>query len=87
MREQVEIEIAGEEQHLRLYATSLKANPWAAGVVRALGGKAPEPRDLSPARGLTQQLAPCAALASATFALALRAIFLACLSLWSLAWR
>ncbi len=51
MREQVEIEISGEEKHLRLYATSLKANPWAAGVVRALGGEAPEPRDLSPREG------------------------------------
>ena len=47
MREQVEIKLEGEEEPLRLYANSLRANPWAAGVVRALGGNAPEPRDLS----------------------------------------
>lgn len=47
MREQVEIALSGEEEPLRLYANALKANPWAAGVVRALGGEAPEPRDLS----------------------------------------
>jgi hypothetical protein len=47
MRQQVEIELEGEGEPLRLYANSLRANPWAAGVVRALGGEAPEPRDLS----------------------------------------
>lgn len=46
MRERVDVEIAGEDKPLVLYATPLTTNPWAAGVVRALGGKAPEPRDL-----------------------------------------
>jgi hypothetical protein len=45
MREEVVLEIQGEEP-LKLYANSLRSNPWAAGVVRALGGEAPEPRDL-----------------------------------------
>lgn len=47
MREQVTVEIAGEEESLLLYANPLRANPWAAGVIRALGGEAPLPRDLS----------------------------------------
>ena len=47
MRQEVEIALAGEEEPLMLYANALKANPWASGVVRALGGDAPEPRDLS----------------------------------------
>jgi hypothetical protein len=47
MREQVVIELEGTEQPLRLFANALRTNPWAAGVVRALGGEAPEPRDLS----------------------------------------
>jgi hypothetical protein len=47
MRQQVEIALEGESEPLRLYANALSANPWAAGVVRALGGEAPEPRDLS----------------------------------------
>ena len=47
MREQVTVEIAGEEEPLLLYANPLRANPWAAGVIRALGGEAPLPRDLS----------------------------------------
>jgi hypothetical protein len=47
MREEVVIELEGEEKPLRLLANSLRANPWAAGVVRALGGDAPEPLDLS----------------------------------------
>ena len=50
MRQQVEIALAGEEETLKLYANALKANPWASGVVRALGGDAPEPRDLSAPR-------------------------------------
>jgi hypothetical protein len=45
MREEVVLEIQGEES-LKLYSTALRSNPWAAGVVRALGGEAPEPRDL-----------------------------------------
>jgi hypothetical protein len=49
MREQVLIEIDGEEKPLRLFANALRTNPWAAGVVRALGGDAPEPRDLGAA--------------------------------------
>lgn len=47
MREEVLIELEGEEEPLRLFANALRTNPWAAGVVRALGGDAPEPRDLS----------------------------------------
>lgn len=46
MREQVTLEIEGEDP-LRLYARSLKTNPWSAEVVRLLGGEAPEPIDLS----------------------------------------
>lgn len=45
MREQVVLDVQGSEP-LKLYSTSLRSNPWAAGVVRALGGDAPEPRDL-----------------------------------------
>jgi hypothetical protein len=45
MRERVVVEIEGEEP-LTLYASSLRTNPWAAAVVRALGGDAPEPIDL-----------------------------------------
>jgi hypothetical protein len=45
MREEVVLEIRDEDP-LKLYATSLRSNPWAAGIVRALGGEAPEPRDL-----------------------------------------
>lgn len=47
MREEVVIDLDGEEKPLRLYANALKTNPWAAGVVRALGGDAPQPMDLS----------------------------------------
>lgn len=45
MRERVELETP-EEKPLKLYASSLRTNPWAAGVVRELGGEAPEPMDL-----------------------------------------
>ena len=37
MREQVVLDVQGSEP-LKLYSTSLRSNPWAAGVVRALGG-------------------------------------------------
>jgi hypothetical protein len=46
MREEVLVETP-EAEPLKLYARSLRSNPWAAAVVRALGGEAPEPRDLS----------------------------------------
>lgn len=46
MREKVVVEIAGREP-LNLYASSLRTNPWAAAIVRELGGEAPEPLDLS----------------------------------------
>ncbi len=45
MRDQVTIEVEGAEP-LRLFASSLKTNPWAAAVVKALGGEAPAPLDL-----------------------------------------
>ncbi len=48
MREEVLIELEGEDKPLRLFANALKTNPWAASVVRSLGGEAPEPIDLSP---------------------------------------
>ncbi len=48
MREAVTLEVEGHDP-LTLYASSLRANPWAAAVVRALGGDAPEPLDLRPA--------------------------------------
>lgn len=44
-RDRVELKLEGADD-LVLYASSLKTNPWAAGVVRALGGEAPEPLDL-----------------------------------------
>jgi hypothetical protein len=46
MREEVVIEIDDREP-LKLYASSLRTNPWAAEVVRRLGGDAPEPLDLA----------------------------------------
>lgn len=45
MREQVMLEIDGGER-LKLFASPLRTNPWAAAVVRELGGEAPEPLDL-----------------------------------------
>lgn len=48
MRDEVAFEIRGEEQ-LKLYASSLRTNPWAAALVAALGGEAPEPLDLGAA--------------------------------------
>jgi hypothetical protein len=47
MREAVTLEIDGHDP-LTLYASSLRTNPWAAALVRALGGDAPEPLDLRP---------------------------------------
>ncbi len=46
MREEVLIAIKDRDP-LKLYARSLRTNPWAAEVVRRLGGDAPEPIDLS----------------------------------------
>lgn len=46
MREEVVIEI-DDHDPLKLYASSLRTNPWAAEVVRKLGGDAPEPLDLA----------------------------------------
>jgi len=54
MRDEVRIALTGEDEPLRLYANALITNPWAAGVVRALGGQAPEPRDLSGAAAGTR---------------------------------
>lgn len=48
MREAVTLEIDGHDS-LTLYASSLRTNPWAAAVIVALGGDAPEPLDLRPA--------------------------------------
>ena len=45
MRDEVVIELPDAEP-LRLYASTLRTNPWAAAVVRELGGEAPEPLDL-----------------------------------------
>lgn len=45
MREEVRFEIEGSEA-LKLYARSLRTNPWAGEVVRLLGGEAPAPIDL-----------------------------------------
>ena len=45
MRDQLVLEIEGEEP-LKLFASSLRTNPWAAAVVRDLGGEAPAPIDL-----------------------------------------
>lgn len=45
MRDRVLLEIEDSEP-LRLYASSLRTNPWAAALVRELGGEAPDPLDL-----------------------------------------
>lgn len=45
MRDEVVLDVGGAEP-LRLYATRLRTNPWAAEVVRELGGEAPDPIDL-----------------------------------------
>ncbi|MGI8727476.1 MAG: hypothetical protein ACR2K6_07335, partial [Solirubrobacterales bacterium] len=47
MRDKITFEVRDYDD-IVLYASSLKTNPWAAGVVRALGGDAPEPLDLGP---------------------------------------
>lgn len=47
MRDRVELELGDSEKDLVLYASTLKTNPWASGLIRALGGDAPEPMDLS----------------------------------------
>jgi hypothetical protein len=47
MREAVTLEIEGQEP-LTLFASSLRTNPWGAALIRALGGKAPDPLDLRP---------------------------------------
>jgi hypothetical protein len=46
MRDEVVLEVEGSEP-LKLFANTLRTNPWSAGVVRALGGDAPDPIDLS----------------------------------------
>ena len=46
MREAVRFEIEGDDP-LKLYAPSLRTNPWTAALIRALGGDAPEPLDLA----------------------------------------
>jgi hypothetical protein len=45
MRDEVVLDVGGADP-LRLFATRLRTNPWAAEVVRALGGEAPDPIDL-----------------------------------------
>lgn len=45
MRDEVLLDV-GAAEPLRLYAARLRTNPWAAEVVRALGGEAPDPIDL-----------------------------------------
>lgn len=45
MRDEVVVEV-GSTDPLRLFAARLRTNPWAAEVVRALGGDAPDPIDL-----------------------------------------
>lgn len=45
IRDEVVLE-AGDDDPLTLYAARLRTNPWAAEVVRELGGDAPEPIDL-----------------------------------------
>jgi hypothetical protein len=50
MREAVRLEIDGREP-LTLYASSLRTNPWAAALLRALGGEVPDPRDLGAGTG------------------------------------
>lgn len=47
MRDKITFEVRDSDD-IVLYASSLKTNPWAAGVIRALGGDAPEPLDLGP---------------------------------------
>jgi hypothetical protein len=45
MRDEVVLDLVGAEP-LKLYAPRLRTNPWAAEIVRVLGGDAPEPIDL-----------------------------------------
>jgi hypothetical protein len=42
LKTRVRLAIAGEEKPLVLYTTSLRINPWAAAVLRALGAQVPE---------------------------------------------
>ncbi len=46
MRDRVDLHVPDAEDPLRLYAPTLRTNPWSAEVVRLLGGEAPEPLDL-----------------------------------------
>jgi hypothetical protein len=46
MRDRVDLTVPDREEPIRLFAPPLIRNPWAAEVVRLLGGEAPEPLDL-----------------------------------------
>jgi hypothetical protein len=46
MRDVVLLHVPGDDEPLKLYAPSLRTNPWSAEVVRLLGGETPEPMDL-----------------------------------------
>jgi hypothetical protein len=45
MRDVILLHVPGDDEPLKLYAPSLRTNPWSAEVVRLLGGEAPEPID------------------------------------------
>ncbi len=47
MRAVVTLRVPDSESPLKLFAPTLRTNPWSAEVVRLLGGDAPEPLDLS----------------------------------------
>ncbi|MBA2522535.1 MAG: hypothetical protein H0V25_04300 [Solirubrobacterales bacterium] len=47
MRSVVTLRVPDADQPVVLYAPSLRTNPWSAEVVRALGGDAPKPLDLT----------------------------------------
>jgi hypothetical protein len=46
MRDVVLLHLPEREEPLKLYAPTLRTNPWSAEVVRLLGGDAPDPIDL-----------------------------------------
>jgi hypothetical protein len=46
MRDVVLLHVPDADEPLKLYAPTLRTNPWSAEVVRLLGGDAPEPLDL-----------------------------------------
>lgn len=54
MRDVVLLHVPGAAEPLKLYAPTLRTNPWSAEVVRLLGGEAPEPMDLGSERSIDQ---------------------------------